>query len=83
MVDAKTKTESEENGQHVQRFYHETLWSYSNSRHATVDSVEASRFFLETTGVDFAGPVAFKITKKEQRKCYKLLFTCATSRAVH
>ena len=40
-------------------------------------------FFLETTGVDFAGPIAFKITKKEQRKCYNLLFTCATSRAVH
>ena len=35
------------------------------------------------TGVDFAGPIAFKILKKEQRKCYILLFTCATSRAVH
>ena len=39
MVDSKTKIESEENGQHVQRlqgFQHETLWSYSKSRHATV-----------------------------------------------
>ena len=39
MVDSKTKMESEENGQHVQPlqgFQHETLWSYSNSRHATV-----------------------------------------------
>ena len=39
MVDSKTKIESEENGQHVQRlqgFQHETLWGYSNSRHATV-----------------------------------------------
>ncbi|XP_068714274.1 uncharacterized protein [Montipora foliosa] len=44
--------------------------------------VEASRPF-ETTGVDFAGPIAFKIAKKEQGKCYILLFTCATSRAVH
>ena len=82
MVDSKTKIESEENGQHVQRFQHETLWSYNNSRHATVDSVQASRSF-ETTRVHFAGPIAFKITKKEQRKCYNLLFTCATSRAVH
>ena len=44
--------------------------------------LEASRPF-ETTGVDFAGPIAFKIAKKEQGKCYILLFTCATSKAVH
>jgi len=44
--------------------------------------VEASRPF-ETTGVDFAGTITLKITKKEQGKCYILLFTCATSRAVH
>ena len=44
--------------------------------------VEASRPF-ETTGVDFAGPIAFKIAKKEQGKCYILLFTCATSRVEH
>ena len=44
--------------------------------------VDASRPF-ETTGVDFARFVTFKITKKDQGKCYILLFTCATSRAVH
>ena len=44
--------------------------------------LEASRPF-ETTGVDFAGPIAFKIAKKEQGKCYILPFTCATSRAIH
>ena len=44
--------------------------------------VEASKPF-ETTGVDFAGPFAFKIAKKEHGKSYVLLFTCATSRAVH
>ena len=44
--------------------------------------VKASRP-LETTGVDFARPVAFKIAKKEQGKCYILLFTCAMSRTVH
>ena len=38
---------------------------------------------FETTGVDFAGPLDYKVTKKEQGKCYVLIFTCATSRAVH
>ena len=38
---------------------------------------------FETKGVDFAGPIAFKIAKKGQGKCYILLFTCAMSRAVH
>ena len=71
MVDSKTKIESEENGQHMQclqDFQHKTLWSYSNSNSRP----------LETTG-----PIAFKIAKKEQGKCYILLVTCATSRAVY
>ena len=38
---------------------------------------------FETTGVDFAGPLEYKSTKKEKGKCYVLLFTCSTSRAVH
>jgi len=38
---------------------------------------------FETTGVDFAGPYDYKITKKERGKCHVLIFTCATSRAVH
>ena len=36
--------------------------------------LEASGPF-ETTGVDFAGPIAFKMAKKEQEKCYILPFT--------
>ena len=44
--------------------------------------VEASRPF-ETTGVDFAGPIAFKVTKTERGKCSILLFTCSTSMAVY
>ena len=44
--------------------------------------LEASGPF-ETTGVDFAGPIAFKMAKKEQEKCYILPFTWATSRAIH
>ena len=38
---------------------------------------------LKTTGVDFASPLDYKITKKERGKCYVLIFTCATSRVVH
>ena len=38
---------------------------------------------FETTGVDFAGPHDYKVTKKERGKCQILIFTCATSRAVH
>jgi hypothetical protein len=38
---------------------------------------------FEVTGVDFAGPLYYKITKKEDGKCYVLIFTCAASRAVH
>lgn len=38
---------------------------------------------FETTGVDFAGPRSYKISKKEQGKCHILNFTCAISRAVH
>ena len=44
--------------------------------------VKSGRPF-ETTGVDFAGPLSYKLTKKEEGKCYILIFTCATSRAVH
>ena len=38
---------------------------------------------FETTGIDFAGPITYKILKKEQGKCYMLIFTCAASRAIH
>ena len=38
---------------------------------------------FQTTGVDFAGPLNYKLSKKELSKCYVLIFTCATTRAVH
>ncbi|XP_022793733.1 uncharacterized protein LOC111332625 [Stylophora pistillata] len=38
---------------------------------------------FEVTGVDFAGPFVYKVSKKEQGKCYVIIFTCASSRAVH
>ena len=43
---------------------------------------EGNRPF-EVTGVDFAGPLHYKIAKNEDGKCYVLIFTCAASRAVH
>ncbi len=38
---------------------------------------------FETTGIDFAGPLYYKLSKREEGKCYIIIFTCATSRAVH
>ena len=39
---------------------------------------------FETTGIDYAGPLYVQEENdKELRKCYILLFTCATVRAVH
>ena len=38
---------------------------------------------FETTGVDFAGPFEYKISKGEFGKAYLALFTCAASRAIH
>ena len=43
---------------------------------------DVSRPF-EVTGVDYAGPLYYKISKEEQGKCYVLIFTCAASRAIH
>ena len=38
---------------------------------------------FQTVGVDFAGPLEYKISKTKQGKAYIALYTCATSRAVH
>lgn len=38
---------------------------------------------FSTTGVDFAGPMYYKTQKKEIGKAYVVLFTCASTRAVH
>ena len=38
---------------------------------------------FENVGVDFAGPLHYKVSNHEVRKCYILLFTGAVSRATH
>ena len=38
---------------------------------------------LASTGVDFAGPIKYRIKKKTVGKAYIALFTCATTRALH
>ena len=43
---------------------------------------EGSRPF-KVTGLDIAGPFQYKIGKKEGAKCCVIIFTCASSRAVH
>ncbi len=38
---------------------------------------------FQSVGVDFAGPLEYKVSKNKQGKVYVALYTCATSRAVH
>ena len=38
---------------------------------------------FQKVGVDFAGPLEYKVSKNKQGKAYVALYTCATSRAVH
>ena len=47
-----------------------------------VDRTEGSSPF-QVVGVDFAGPIAYKISKKKEGKAYILLFACSLTRAVH
>ena len=43
---------------------------------------ELSRPF-QHTGIDFAGPLIYRVNKKEVGKAYIIIFTCAVMRAVH
>ncbi|XP_004208090.2 uncharacterized protein LOC101235304 [Hydra vulgaris] len=42
-----------------------------------------SSYLFETVGLDFAGPIEYKVSKECYRKSYNVLYTCATSRAIH
>ena len=43
---------------------------------------EVSRPF-QYVGIDFAGPLKCKVSKTKEENAYVLIFTCATSKAVH
>ena len=42
-----------------------------------------SKYPIETIGLDFAGPIEYKVSKECYKKSYIVLYTCATSRAIH
>ncbi|XP_065664550.1 uncharacterized protein LOC136086196 [Hydra vulgaris] len=42
-----------------------------------------SKYPFETIGLDFAGPIEYKVNKECYKKSYIVLYTCATSRAIH
>ena len=46
------------------------------------DRKEGSVSF-EVLGVDFAGPIAYKLSPKKEGKVYILLFACSLTRAIH
>ena len=46
------------------------------------DRTEGSISF-EVLGMDFAGPIAYKLSPKTEGKAYILLFTCRLTRAIH
>ena len=47
-----------------------------------VDRTEGSYTF-QVVGVDYAGPIVYKASKKLEGKAYILLFACGLTRAVH
>lgn len=47
-----------------------------------VDRTEGT-FPFQVVGVDYAGPITYKISKKKEGKAYILLFACSLTRAVH
>ena len=51
---------------------------------AALPSVRVScEHAFENVNVDFVGPLYYKVSNNEMKKCYILLFTCAVSRATH
>ena len=46
------------------------------------DRIVGSRAFV-VIGVDYAGPLYYKMPSNRLRKCYILLFSCSLSRAIH
>ena len=62
--------------------FHATAFQNPPPSKLPVDRTEGS-FPFQVVGVDFTGPVAYKISKKKEDKSYILLFACSLTRAVH
>ena len=62
--------------------FHVTRFPKPKPADLPVDRTEGSYPF-QVIGVDFAGPIAYKASKKKQGKAHLLLFACSLTRAVH
>ena len=63
---------------YVKSLFHQTISSIDDSTFARIQNRR-----IEVTGIDFPRPLICKVKINETEKCYVVIFTCATSRAVH
>lgn len=61
---------------------HQAVRSTTNERPAGIQDAERNRPF-EVTGVDFAGPLSYRVGREELGKYSIIISTCASSRAIH
>ena len=62
--------------------FHTTAFHNPPPGNLPVERTEGSSPF-EMIGVDYAGPIVYKVSKKREGKSYILLFACSLSRAIH
>eukprot|EP00795_Rhopilema_esculentum_P004343 gene4343-20558_t len=62
--------------------FHTKAYSQPSAGMLPKDRTEGSRPF-EVIGVDFAGPLAYKVRANTEGKAYILLFACSLTRAVY
>ena len=62
--------------------FHTTAFHNPPPGNLPVERTEGSSPF-EVIGVDYAGPIVYKVSKKREGKSYILLFACSLSRAIH
>ena len=89
-VDNSRRTATERSGQRRKPLTTEEL---ENQRRWWIKRVQAqatkeSKFVLEKTqfnlvGVDFAGPIRYKVKQKQEKKAYLVLFSCSLTRGVY
>ena len=62
--------------------FHTTAFHKPPPGNLPVDRTEGSSPF-QVLGVDYAGPISYKVSKKKEGKAYILLFACSLTRAIH